>query len=289
MSTAAERLKEALLGLGFSPYESRCYIGLLGSGPQTGYGVAKVTGVPQPKVYEALRKLVHKGAAVQLDGEPTLFRAVAPEQLLASLAGDFTVLVKSAEVAVQELEKERPDLGHGQREVANSLASRDEVLDAARLLIEQAGRRVYLSASPAELEGLEPSLVSAVAREVDVIVLDFARKPVAHHGMRVFRHASTENSVYRHHQARHVALVTDSAAAINAISVEGEEWEGVRSSNGAIIAAVKGMIKHDIDLQQIYVDFGEMLVKTYGPGLQKLEAYRREDAAVGAPAERAAV
>ncbi|WP_286277577.1 hypothetical protein [Naasia aerilata] len=37
---------------------------------------------------------------------------------------------------------------------------------------------------------------------------------------------------------------------------------------------MKGMIRHDIDLQQVYADFGPMLVEAYGPGLQALETYR---------------
>ena len=44
-----------------------------------------------------------------------------------------------------------------------------------------------------------------------------------------------------------------------------------------IIAAVKGFIRHDIDMQQVYADFGPQLIELYGPGLQGLEGYRRQD------------
>src|SRR3954465_13532793 len=80
---------ETLLALGFSQYESRCYVGLLGPGPQTGYAVSKTTGVPQPKVYEALPNLVSRGAARQLSGERGVFVAVPPDQLLNHLEATF--------------------------------------------------------------------------------------------------------------------------------------------------------------------------------------------------------
>ena len=31
------------------------------------------------------------------------------------------------------------------------------------------------------------------------------------------------------------------------VAADGSAWDGVRTSNTAVIAAVKGMIKHDID------------------------------------------
>ena len=40
-----------LTELGFSVYEARAYVGLLGQEPMTGYALANLTGIPQPKVY----------------------------------------------------------------------------------------------------------------------------------------------------------------------------------------------------------------------------------------------
>ena len=45
--SARDDLVQLLHELGFSQYEARCYVGLLGQEPQTGYSVAKATGVPQ--------------------------------------------------------------------------------------------------------------------------------------------------------------------------------------------------------------------------------------------------
>lgn len=97
-----QRLVRHLSELGFSPYEARCYAGLLGAGPLTGYAVAKSTGVPQPKVYETLRRLVARGAAEQLPGPPIRFLAVDPEALLDRMANAYAASIAGARAAAAE-------------------------------------------------------------------------------------------------------------------------------------------------------------------------------------------
>jgi sugar-specific transcriptional regulator TrmB len=99
------RLVGHLRELGFSPYEARCYAGLLGAGAQTGYAIAKRTGVPQPKVYETLRRLVARGAAEQLPGPPTRFTAVDPATLLDGMATAYAAAIAGARAAAAEVSR----------------------------------------------------------------------------------------------------------------------------------------------------------------------------------------
>lgn len=271
LTGSRQQLFDALLQLGFSQYEAKCYVGLIGTDGLTGYGVAKATGVPQPKVYETLRRLVRRGVAQQIADDPAVFAATAPDQVLEDLAREFR---RSHESAAQAAKTIHHDDHTSPAVQVRGFRTADRVMAAARSLIEGAERRVYLSTSSDELDALIPSLRDAVARGVDVILLDFGAAGRQEAGMRIFRHASTDRAIYRHHQARHLALVVDSLEAVTAVAVDGEAWEGVQSGNTAIIAAVKGMIRHDIDLQQVYADFGPTLVEAYGPGLQALETYR---------------
>lgn len=268
-------LVHALLDLGFSQYEARCYVGLLGPQAQTGYGVAKLTGVPQPKVYEALRKLVARGAARELSGTPVRFVAVPPEQLLADLRTAFD---EKLEIA-RETSRHVAAVPAGSLEHVERLETRQQVLDSAAVSLAAAERRVYLSASPAELQALRGPIEDAVARDVDVVVLSFGRAPFAMEGLRVFHHASTDGAVFRRHQARHIALVADSRQTVYGVAPDGDDWQAVSTSSYPVIAAVKGFIRHDIDIQRVYADFGPQLVEAYGPGLQGLESYRQDSPA----------
>ena len=274
---------DALATLGFSQYEARCYVGLLGLGPQTGYAVAKRTGVPQPKVYEALRKLVSRGAARQLAGEPVRFAALDPDAVLDDLQASFDGRLDDARRSTPDLaEVAQPP----SQEAVAGLTGRDAVLASAEAVLHAATRRVYLSASASEITALIDDITACAERDVDVVVLAFGRLTLAVPGVRVFRHASTDGAVFRHHQARHVALVADSRETVFGLAADGRAWTGVQTSNSAIIAAVKGFIRHDIDMQQVFNDFGAELVAAYGAGLQGLEGYRAEQPRASAPARR---
>src|SRR5919201_1740747 len=91
-----EALVERLVRLGFSQYEGRAYVGLLMHGEQTGYALANATGVPQPKIYETLRRLLERGALVQVSQRPARYRAVASDALLAAYERDVLERVQRA-------------------------------------------------------------------------------------------------------------------------------------------------------------------------------------------------
>jgi len=272
---STQDLAEALFELGFSQYEAKCYVGLMAAEPQTGYRVSKVTGVPQPKVYETLRRLVSRGFVREIAGEPTLFSAIPPDALLGQLEATFEARLEGARASVKTLaSSDLPsDLEYVERFDRYSTVTR-----AAAECLATATRRAYLSASAQELTALKDAIEAATDRDVDVVVLAFGSKRVSLRGTRMFRHASTQGALFRRHQARHVALVVDSRQTVNAVAADGEHWQGIRTGSEPVIAAVKNFIRHDIDLQQVFADFGPQLVEAYGPGLQALESYRQDQA-----------
>ena len=82
----SQKAMAALEKLGFSAYEARAYLALLRENPATGYQLAKLSGVPRSMIYEALGKLVARGAAMTLrKGETTQYAPVPPEEFLDQL------------------------------------------------------------------------------------------------------------------------------------------------------------------------------------------------------------
>jgi sugar-specific transcriptional regulator TrmB len=267
-------LLESLHKLGFSQYEARCYVGLLNQEPQTGYSVAKATGVPQPKVYEALRKLVGRGAAYEIAGDPVRFVPVAPARLLDQLEAEVSSQFSAARQAAATL----VDVEPARFDLLKQLSGRDAVIDAAVSLIREAGSRVYASAGVAELADVEGPLRAAADRGTDIVVLCFGQMPFDDPRLRVYRHASTDGVLFRHHQAKHLAVIADSRATVWGLAVDGRQWTAIQTENELVIAALKGFIRHDIDLQQVFADFGPDLVRRYGQGLEGLERYRQQPA-----------
>jgi HTH-type transcriptional regulator, sugar sensing transcriptional regulator len=281
-ATAQSALLKSLQNLGFSQYEARCYVGLLNKEPQTGYAVAKATGVPQPKVYEALRKLVSRDAAFELAGSPTRFLPTPPTALLDQLESGVSDHLSEARRAAADLVDESAPAV----EVLASLNQWPAIVASAVRLAEHAERRLYVSASAAQLTDLSRPLQQALDRGVDVVVLCFGAMPFDDARVKLYRHLSTEGVIYRSHQARHLALISDSLSAVWALANDGRTWSAIETTSPLVIAALKGFIRHDIDMQQVFDDFGPELIGRYGPGLEALERYRKVPESV-APARKA--
>jgi len=260
-------LVERLTRLGFSLYEAKTYIGLLINGPQTGYGLSNLTGVPQPKVYETLRRLAEQGAVLQTSDRPATYAAVPAEQLLNALDADFKQRLSSAR---KDLERLLPRNAQDQRELIWKLNSLERIAARARDAIASAAKSVYLSGSTPVLEPLRGAIIDAAQRGVIFVVLHFGPLSFTVPGGRTFRHASTEGALYLHHQARHLAVVIDSSAAMWALARDGKQWQGLYSEDATFASAIKGYIRHDIMIQRIYADLPEELTEIYGPGLQEL-------------------
>jgi HTH-type transcriptional regulator, sugar sensing transcriptional regulator len=260
------KLVEQLMRLGFSQYEAKAYLGLLMAGAQTGYGLSKVTDVPQPKLYETLRRLVDRRAAVQVSEEPARFAAVPAERLLVELEQEYLGLIGDARDDLNDL-----PAGSGELPlVGTELEGIEAVIRRANETIEVAEAKVYLSGRTEELAGLEAALMNASQRDVELVMLHFGRKPFPVPRGSSFGHISTAGRIYRRHQARHLALVVDSRSALWALARDGTDWRGMFADDPLFAAALKGYIRHDIYIQRIYGDLGDELRALYGQSLEGL-------------------
>lgn len=258
---------ERLVELGFSQYEARAYVGLLGAAePMTGYALSNATGVPQPKVYETLRRLARKGVAVMLGGEPARFVALPPAQLISQLDASFRRRLADAELALLR----QSDDGEMHYRVVETMDEWPAVEARAVALLDGANRHAYVSLNCESSEAAVDAIRRADRRGVRIDVLLFGKEPLALEHGRAIRHESTEGVVYRHHQARHLAIVADSTQVLWALAPDGGKWDAVTADDALLAAAIKGYVRHDMYVQQIVTEFGYDLAERYGPGLEQL-------------------
>ncbi len=92
-----------LTDFGFTPTETQAYLALVEAGPSSGYALAKRLSVARANAYQALNGLVTKEAAVVVDRDPTIFRAVAPPTLLARITRDQSARLDLLERALTRL------------------------------------------------------------------------------------------------------------------------------------------------------------------------------------------
>jgi HTH-type transcriptional regulator, sugar sensing transcriptional regulator len=265
-SDTKARLVAKLMRLGFSQYEAKAYVGLLISGPQTGYALSKVTDVPQPKVYETLRRLVDRRAAAQVSEEPARFVAVPAERLLVELEQEYLAWIADARDDLDDL-----PVGSGELPlVGTELDGIEAITRRATETIEAAEGKVYLSGKTEDLADLETAVMAASQRGVEFVMLHFGREPFAVPHGSSYAHTSTAGRIYRRHQARHLALVVDSRSALWGLAKNGKDWRGMFADDTLFAAALKGYIRHDIYIQRIYGDLGDQLRALYGQSLESL-------------------
>ena len=260
-------IAERLVRLGFSQYEARTYVGLLMADGATGYSVANDTGVPQPKVYETLRRLVERGAAIRTGERPARYAAVPPAMLLKSLEDDFSARIASAR---RDLESLPARVAPEEMVPVTRLESFTAATERAVCAIDGARTRVYLSGRREELDGLAGAVDRASERGVEFVIVHFGRLPFQPPRGQVMRHASTEGTLYASRQARHLAVVVDSHWSLWALARDGRTWDVLSSEAPLLASLVKAYIRHDLFVQRIYADAPVELEALYGPGLLQL-------------------
>ena len=268
MTDHGEAIAERLTQLGFTHYEARTYLGLLQTDTATGYSVANDTGVPQPKVYETLRRLVERGAAVRTGDNPARYRAIPPDALLQGIEKDFAARVAAARHDLETLpRRESP----AQLLPVSRVESFGPALDAASAAIVSARTRVYLSGNRDELAGLRAAVGQAADAGVEFVVVHFGRLPFPSPPGQVIRHASTDGAIYRSRHARHLAVAVDLRWALWGVARDGKQWDILTSESPLLAGLVKAYIRHDMFVQRIFADLPAELERLYGSGLLELD------------------
>lgn len=85
----ALKVVENLRKLGFTENEAKIYTVLVCLKQARASEIAEDAGVPRPKIYRTLRGMEKKGYVRIIEGEPTLFRCVEPEELFFRIRTDF--------------------------------------------------------------------------------------------------------------------------------------------------------------------------------------------------------
>jgi sugar-specific transcriptional regulator TrmB len=163
----SEQLLPKLIKLGFSEYEAKAYIALLGKNPVSGYELAKQSGVPRSMIYEVAGKLASRGAVLTLhSGSVTRYAPVPAAEFLDQLQQEHENLVNNLKEELTALEEAPvPDLDY-----VWNIEGIDNVLARAVEMIDQAQKQIYLALLPVTFVPLQPALSRAVGRGVRTVL-----------------------------------------------------------------------------------------------------------------------
>ena len=155
-----------LQSLGFTDYEARAYVALLGAADLNGYEVAKASGIPRANIYPILERLVERHAARRLETpDGKRYGAIAPRQLLARLEREHRQSLGAARTALAELESTPAEAP------VFNVRGRDELLAHARDLLATVRGSLQVAIQPTEAAALASALAEARARGVRITTL----------------------------------------------------------------------------------------------------------------------
>jgi predicted transcriptional regulator len=155
-----------LRDIGFTDYEARAYVSLLGSGVSNGYEVAKAAAMPRANTYAVLERLVERGAAQRLDTRNGVrYVAVDPAHLTRQLSRRHRRTLAAIEKALNALVSPRKAIP------VFNLKGYSELLGRARETIDDLENELLVAIQPAEAEALAEPLRDARERGVVITTL----------------------------------------------------------------------------------------------------------------------
>ncbi len=156
---------QRLVKLGFSEYEAKAYVALLGKSPISGYEVSKLSGVPRSMIYEVAGKLTARGAAMTLrTGASVKYAPVPAKEFLDQLEREHEELIGAL----------REDLAAiaapSDLEYVWNIEGHDNIMGKAIEMIVQARTQIYLALVPATFLDVRSALQDAIGRGARVVI-----------------------------------------------------------------------------------------------------------------------
>lgn len=257
---------DTLKKLGFTEYEAKVYIALLQEHPLNGNSIAIKSGVPSPKIYETLQKMLDKGYVFTVySSEKSASKHYSPlpyDDLINSIENEFLsdiTLIKSSLNTITH----SSNLNWTELFVIEGY---EAALDTVKSSIKSSEEDIFLSCWNNELNKLYDSLLSAYNKGISVNTITFDQ-PTKDIPWKSIKHAESPVANKRH--SDELSIVVDSKKAI-VIELLHNKPHAVVSSHKALIKTTLNYIRHDMYVNKIINDIGQPIYDQYGKNLEKL-------------------
>ena len=161
-STRKDQLVDALLAYGLNEYEARAYLALLQHGPAVAGDISRRSGIPRPRVYDTLQRLIEASLVAENGGSPRSYAPLPLDDFLSRMASQFR--------RRQDLLRDGLAESSGDNRNEGVFHIHDEVpiIRQAEDLIDSAERHLVIRGSGIDLTPLGRSLREARQRGVVV-------------------------------------------------------------------------------------------------------------------------
>lgn len=244
-------LQKQLAKIGFTDYEAKVYLALLSIYPATGYQLSKESGVPRSMVYETLKRLHARGAALEtMEGRSTLYRPLPPESLLARYAGEINRLISELRTELEVLYVDKTDSR------VWTIAGETAVTTYAARLVSQAQTELFLVLTDPALAALEAQLTAAHGRGValNTLLTGSAQFTLG----RVAYHPPLESELQD--LAKTIVIVSDNSEVLIGGTDLLDKKTGTVTRNADLVMVARQFVWMELFAQRIYSRLGTELL-----------------------------
>jgi len=128
-----------------SEYEAKVYVSLVTRGAAKARTLSMTCGVPRTKIYGTLRKLIERGLAVELPGEPRRYAPVSPAETFTAYLESFRKKAHDLSLVISSLEdayERTKETTKSQKEDIWVLRGHPEIWQRVREMLSQAEKVV---------------------------------------------------------------------------------------------------------------------------------------------------
>lgn len=253
MDELVEKLKE----LGFNSYEAKVYLALLKKYPATGYEVAQIADIPQPRAYDTLKSLVLDKIVFSSEDKPQRFTPISPKELTKRYK-------RKISSTLDFLEKKLPNVKEDYNEPIHNVFGYGEILKKIKEIIKNSEKSLYIEIWDCDYKQIDSVLSDAYDRGVDIKIVGYDNI-VSPFGL-IYQHDGGKEIAYNL-GGRLIFLLSDYRECLFGKIESKVVW----TKNEDIAFLLKEFIVHDMYLLDVGERFPEQLKYFYGTGFKKLK------------------
>ncbi len=250
----------ALNSLGLTSYEAKAYIALLQKHPSHGHEISRRSGVPGPKIYETLNRMMQRGLVATQNTDPQMYSPLPYREFLTRKKNEFQRTEELLTADLEEISMPPVDITLWQ------LTDHDILIAKARDLIDSAKKTVLMSLWPPQGRLLEKNLAAARERGAAIVSIQFEREGIEIG--KVFHHIQVD-TVYERHSGE-LTMVVDESVGLFMSQPPGREWNGFWTTNPGVVKLMTNYVRHDIYSNKLIYRFAPEIKAAYGGQLEKL-------------------
>ena len=250
-----------MMDMGLNKYEAKAYVSLFDNPNITAYEMSKLSGVPQAKIYEAVKKLLDKNLVNIVSDNPVKYIALDMDSFLENIKQKTE---DNIDYLKTNLKKIKPS---GKVSYLLHLEGEGNIENKIKEVISSTNKFLYIEAWNEEFNRFVDELIELEKKDVEIISVIYGRacKDVG----KIYYHEmeGLENDLKS--RGRWLTIISDGKQSLFS-TYNDENVQGIWTENEAFMLMAESFISHDVYLAEIYLKFRDQLNHEFGPNLKKI-------------------